>query len=61
MVANTKQTGIKILLVGPVPPPFGGIPAYVKSLNNAKLEGIEFSLFNTASPSWVEPFDREGK
>jgi glycosyltransferase involved in cell wall biosynthesis len=58
---NSQKNNIKILLVGPIPPPFGGIPAYVKSLNNAKLEGIEFSLFNTASPSWVEPFDREGK
>lgn len=61
MIKNTEQPRIKILLVGPVPPPFGGIPTYVKSLNDAKLNGIEFLLFNTTIPSWVEPFHREGK
>jgi glycosyltransferase involved in cell wall biosynthesis len=61
MVVETQKNDIKILLVGPIPPPYGGIPAYVKSLNDAKLGGIEFVLFNTAIPSWVEPFDREGK
>ncbi|MBW8012030.1 MAG: glycosyltransferase family 4 protein [Chloroflexi bacterium] len=55
------KTKIKILLVGPIPPPFGGIPAYVKSLYDAKLDHIEFSLFNTAIPSWVIPFHREGE
>ena len=56
-----KKKDVKILLVGPVPPPFGGIPTYVKGLCDAKLDGIEFLLFNTAVPPWVEPFDREGK
>lgn len=60
MRTNTQQTDIKVLLVGPVPPPIGGIAVYVKSLNDATLDGIEFSLFNTAIPSWVEPFDKEG-
>ncbi|MBI5308207.1 MAG: glycosyltransferase family 4 protein [Planctomycetes bacterium] len=61
MTANTREVGIKILLVGPVPPPFGGIPAYVKSLNDARIDGVEFSLFNTAFPEWVAPFHREGR
>jgi glycosyltransferase involved in cell wall biosynthesis len=61
MTEKKGQTGIKILLVGPVPPPFGGIPVYVKSLIDTKLDGIEFKLFNTAIPAWVEPFHREGK
>jgi glycosyltransferase involved in cell wall biosynthesis len=52
---------VKVLLVGPIPPPYGGIPAYVKSLYDAELEDIEYDLFNTANPSWVEPLSREGK
>ena len=60
MDLNVKK-GVKVLLVGPTPPPYGGIPAYVKSLCDAKLDGIEFILFNTAIPSWAEPFGREGQ
>lgn len=52
---------IKVLLVGPVPPPYGGIPAYVKSLYDAKLKNIEYVHFDTANPSRVEPSYREGK
>lgn len=52
---------VKLLLVGPVPPPFGGIPAYVKSLLDTELENVEFILFNTANPTWIEPVSREGK
>jgi glycosyltransferase involved in cell wall biosynthesis len=52
---------LKVLLVGPVPPPFGGIPKYVADLLAAKLEGVEWSHFNTAMPAWVAPLDREGR
>lgn len=60
-MTNEFNKKIKILLVGPVPPPYGGIPAYVNSLRLANIENTEFILFNTANPAWVEPFSREGK
>ncbi len=60
MGAETKKTDIKVMLVGPIPPPIGGIAVYVKSLNEKKLDGVEYSLFNTAVPEWVEPFHKEG-
>jgi glycosyltransferase involved in cell wall biosynthesis len=48
----------KILLVGPVPPPYGGIPTYVKSLSESALkERYDLILFNTAVPPAVRSFD----
>ncbi len=58
---KTKTDNIRVLLVGPVPPPYGGIPTYVRELYESGIDGIEFSLFNTALPQWVAPLDREGK
>lgn len=47
-----------ILLVGPVPPPYGGIPTYVKSLSESNLkEHYGLILFNTAIPSFIRSFD----
>ncbi len=51
----------KVLLVGPVSPPFGGIATYVEQLSTSQIENIEFSIFNTSFPKWVAPLDREGK
>lgn len=61
MINETSKRAINILLVGPIPPPFGGIPAYVKNLKDASINGVDFMLFNTAFPEWVAPFYREGK
>jgi len=52
---------VKVLLIGPVPPPVGGIAFYVQDLLNSQLENVEFEVFNTSLPSWIAPFDREGK
>ena len=57
----TRNSRIRVLLVGPVPPPYGGIPTYVKQLYEARIKGVDFSLFNTALPDWVAPLTREGK
>lgn len=51
----------QVLLVGPLPPPYGGIATYVKELTNSKMQNISFSVFNTSFPQWVAPLDREGK
>ncbi len=51
----------KVLLVGPLPPPFGGIPTYVKSLSEAFIQDIDLICFNTALPENIAPFNREGK
>lgn len=51
----------KVLLVGPIPPPYGGIASYVKELANSHIENIDISVFNTSFPKWVAPLDREGK
>ena len=50
-----------VLLVGPLPPPYGGIPSYVVSLSRAPWHDIETMNFNTAMPSSVAPLDREGR
>jgi len=48
----------KIILVGPVPPPYGGIPTYVKSLSESELKKrYDLILFNTAIPSTLRGFD----
>jgi glycosyltransferase involved in cell wall biosynthesis len=52
---------VKVLLVGPLPPPFGGIPRYVQDLYKANIDGVTFAIFNTAFPSWIAPYNREGK
>jgi UDP-glucose 4-epimerase len=59
MRANKRNT--KIILVGPLPPPYGGIPSYVQDLKNAQIKDIQFMTFNTAFPEWVAPFNREGE
>jgi glycosyltransferase involved in cell wall biosynthesis len=61
MSVSGSEKKIKVLLVGPVPPPYGGIPAYVKSLLDADLDSVTVSLFNTAIPAWAAPLEREGK
>ena len=55
-----KKRITRVLLVGPVPPPYGGIPAYVRDLYESGIDGIEFRVFDTALPSWVAPSNREG-
>lgn len=52
---------IKVCLVGPTPPPFGGIATYVANLLDSDIPGIEFLLFDTKLPEWVVPSSREGK
>ena len=52
---------IKVLLVGPIPPPFGGIPYYVKTLFESGINKVDFNLFNTALPASIAPLNREGK
>ncbi len=56
-----KRPGlIKVLLVGPLPPPYGGIATYVKDLSEAQIAEVEFQVFNTSFPTWVAPLDRVG-
>jgi glycosyltransferase involved in cell wall biosynthesis len=58
---KTYKKNTKVLLVGPVPPPYGGIPYYVKTLFESGISEVEFLLFNTALPAGVVPLNREGK
>jgi glycosyltransferase involved in cell wall biosynthesis len=51
---------IRVLLVGPLPPPYGGIPTYVRDLCEADIPDVKFEVFNTAFPPTVAPFDRIG-
>ena len=51
---------LKVLLVGPLPPPYGGIPRYVNDLFTKGVNGVSYSIFNTALPGWVAPVDRVG-
>ena len=57
-----KNNHGKILVVGPIPPPFGGIPAYVSDLLNSSLKN-EFDLvhFNTSIPEQVRTFRKDAK
>ena len=55
------KKNIRVLLVGPLPPPHGGISAYVESLLHSKMKTVEFCVFDTALPAQVAPPDREGK
>jgi glycosyltransferase involved in cell wall biosynthesis len=52
---------IRVLLVGPLPPPFGGIPRYVEDLSKAKMAHNQLRVFNTAFPARVAPLNREGR
>lgn len=51
---------VRVLLIGPLPPPYGGIPTYVKDLYEAHIDGVEFGLFDISFPAWVAPLDRYG-
>ena len=53
----------KVLLVGPIPPPFGGIPKYVNDLLKSKYLNANFSLnlFNTAIPEKVRSFKKDNQ
>ncbi|MFQ5670891.1 MAG: glycosyltransferase family 4 protein [Acidobacteriota bacterium] len=48
------MTRPRVLVVGPVPPPFGGMPRYVQDLLEGDLrERVDLHHFNTAfSPRW---------
>jgi len=59
-VTQNYSHNIRVLLVGPVPPPYGGIAAYVKDLSEARIEGVDFQVLNTAFPKWIAPLDRFG-
>lgn len=56
-----RSKDVRVLLVGPVPPPYGGIAAYVRDLAAEPLEGVKLELFNTAFPGWIVPLNREGR
>jgi glycosyltransferase involved in cell wall biosynthesis len=56
-----RAPSIKVLLVGPLPPPFGGIPSYVQKLYDSQVDGVRYQIFNTAFPSWIAALNREGK
>ncbi|MFC1806934.1 glycosyltransferase family 4 protein [Candidatus Omnitrophota bacterium] len=49
---NNKPTGQrKILIVGPVPPPYGGIATYIKNLIESDIKNrYQLLLFNTHAP-----------
>ena len=52
-----------ILLVGPIPPPLGGIPKYVSDLYNSSYlkERFDVQLFNTAIPQNVRRFEKRNE
>lgn len=54
---------LKIMIVGPVPPPIGGIPLYVKKLLNSKYikEHFNLILFNTAIPKSIRRFEKSNE
>jgi glycosyltransferase involved in cell wall biosynthesis len=60
-VKRPRSKDVRVLLVGPVPPPYGGIAAYVRDLAAEPLEGVKLELFNTAFPGWIVPLNREGR
>ena len=53
----------KILLVGPIPPPFGGIAKYVSDLYHSTYLKDRFvlQLFNTAIPNRVRRFEKRNE
>lgn len=53
----------KVLLVGPVPPPLGGIPIYVDNLLNSTLlnQNCNLQLFNTTIPTTVRRFEKRNE
>lgn len=51
---------LRVLLVGPIPPPYGGIATYVKDLSEAHIPNIEIEVLNTTFPAWIAPPDRYG-
>ena len=59
--SNKSDDTLRVLLVGPLPPPYGGIPFYVQSLLAADIPGVEYTVFNTAFPKSVVKFAREGR
>jgi hypothetical protein len=63
---NNKSTAAKksrmtVCLVGPTPPPYGGIPTYVQTLLDANIPEVEYLIVDTKLPQWVAPANREGK
>ena len=50
-------------MVGPVPPPYGGIPKYVDELYTSKFlnENYKISLFDTAIPSRVRRYNKDNR
>ena len=54
------NTPVRVLLVGSLPPPYGGIPTYVRDLSQADIPGVKLRVFNTAFPEAVAPFNRIG-
>lgn len=59
-MGKKKAQNVRVLLVGPIPPPYGGIATYVKDLYEAQIAEIDFMLLNTALPTWIAPLDRHG-
>jgi glycosyltransferase involved in cell wall biosynthesis len=59
-VVDRSSKRLRVLLVGPLPPPFGGIPTYVRDLRDSGMDDVEFRVFNTALPASVAPSNREG-
>ena len=49
----------KIMIVGPIPPPVGGIPLYTKKLIDSKYikKHFDLLLFNTAIPENIRRFE----
>ena len=54
---------VKVMLVGPVPPPLGGIALYVKKMMKSKIiiNSFNLELFNTAIPEDVRSFDKRNE
>jgi glycosyltransferase involved in cell wall biosynthesis len=52
-----------ILLVGPVPPPYGGIPKYVNELLTSEFLNDNYSieLFNTAIPKNIRSYNKDNR
>ena len=57
------QRKIKVLLVGPVPPPYGGIPKYVSDLYYSSYlrRNYDIVLFNTAIPARIRRFEKRNE
>ena len=54
---------VKIMLVGPIPPPLGGIALYVKKILKSKIikNSYKIEVFNTAIPPHVRRFDKRNE